>query len=401
MPVTCPRTTCALIVPSALTVISAPTWTISPATGGTPASFGSPNLPVTKGATAFSNTTGTCLATLFSVKLADEVICVGTVIVPVIVMLAGGVAPVPVPVAFRVPSMAIVPTMLQVAPEVLAATPVTLDPFPKRFGVAFSSRPSVGVTSESTAANVPVFGGGKTVRTVEPEMAPDVAMMVVVPAARAVALPFVPAALLMVAMAVSEELQVTAVVKSCVLLSEYVPVAVNCWNLPMAMLGFAGVTAMDCKVAGVTVRVVEPEISPDVAVMVVVPAAREVAVPFVPAALLMAALVVSEELQVTVVVRSCVLPSEKVPVAVNCWTVELTMLGFAGVTAMDSRVAGVTVSAVEPEMAPDVAMMVVVPAARAVALPFVPAALLMVALVASEELQVTAVVRSCVLLSEY
>src|SRR6185369_11757426 len=340
MPVTCPRTTCALIVPSALTVISAPTWTISPATGGTPASFGSPNLPVTKGATAFSSTTGTCLATLFSVKLADEVICVGTVIVPVIVMLAGGVAPVPVPVAFRVPSMAIVPTMLQVAPEVLAATPVTLDPFPKRFGVAFSSRPSVGVTSESTAANVPVFGGGKTVRTVEPEMAPDVAMMVVVPAARAVALPFVPAALLMVALVASEELQVTAVVRSCVLLSEKVPVAVNCWDVALAMTGFVGVTAMDFRVAGVTVRTVEPEMSPDVALMVVVPAARAAALPIVPAALLMVALVASEELQVTVVVRSCVLLSEKVPVAANCWDVSLAMLGFVGVTEIDRSVFG-------------------------------------------------------------
>jgi len=76
------------------------------------------------------------------------------------------------------------------------------------------------------------------------------------------------------------------------------------------MLGLVGVTAMDASVAAVTVRVDDPEISPDVAVMVVVPAVREVAIPFVPVTLLMVALLTSEELQVTDVVRSCVLLSE-------------------------------------------------------------------------------------------
>src|SRR6185369_13835443 len=151
MPVTWPRTTCALTVPSALTVISAPTWTISPATGGTPASAGSPSLPVNSGATAFSNMTGTGLGV--PIKVTFDVICVGALNVPVIVMLAGGVVPVPVPVAFREPLTVIVPVMVQVAPDVLAATPVTSEPVPKRFGTTFSCRPSVGATCESTAAN--------------------------------------------------------------------------------------------------------------------------------------------------------------------------------------------------------------------------------------------------------
>ena len=86
--------------------------------------------------------------------------------------------------------------------------------------------------------------------------------------------------------------------------------AINCRVVPTAMLGLVGVTAMDASVAAVTVRVDDPEMSPDVAVMVVVPAVREVAIPFVPVTLLMVALLTSEELQVTDVVRSCVLLSE-------------------------------------------------------------------------------------------
>lgn len=40
----------------------------------------------------------------------------------------------------------------------------------------------------------------------------------------------------------------------------------------MAIEGFAGVTLIDESVAAVTVRVVEPEIAPETAVIVVVPA---------------------------------------------------------------------------------------------------------------------------------
>jgi hypothetical protein len=62
-----------------------------------------------------------------------------------------------------------------------------------------------------------------------------------------------------------EELQVTEFVMTSVLASEYVPVAVNCCVAEIAMLGFAGVTAMDVSVAAVTVRTVEPVTLPDVA----------------------------------------------------------------------------------------------------------------------------------------
>ena len=60
----------------------------------------------------------------------------------------------------------------------------------------------------------------------------------------------------------------------------------------------------------------------------------------------------------------------------------------------------VIVRAAVPDMLPDVAVIVVKPAATDVAKPLEPAALLMVATPAVDEFQVTAVVRSCVVLSE-
>ena len=86
--------------------------------------------------------------------------------------------------------------------------------------------------------------------------------------------------------------------------------------------------------------------------------------------------------------------------AVNCRVVPSAMLGLVGVTDMDTRVAGVTVSVVDPYILPDVAVIVVEPAAAGVARPLEPDTLLMVATPPADEPQVTAVVRSCVVLSE-
>jgi hypothetical protein len=82
-----------------------------------------------------------------------------------------------------------------------------------------------------------------------------------------------------------------------------VPVAVYCWVLPEAIEAAAGVTAIDTK-DGLTVSVVELEIDPEVALMVAVPVATALARPFDPAALLIVATLVFEELQVTDWVRS-------------------------------------------------------------------------------------------------
>ena len=72
------------------------------------------------------------------------------------------------------------------------------------------------------------------------------------------------------------------------------------------MLEFAGITAIETSAAGVTVRPVDPKIVPSVAVIVTVPWATDVASPLEPDALLMVAMVVSEELHVAAAVTSCV-----------------------------------------------------------------------------------------------
>ena len=95
------------------------------------------------------------------------------------------------------------------------------------------------------------------------------------------------------------------------------PVAVNCWVVPFAMLGSAGVTSIETSVAAVTVRLVEPEIAPDVAVIVVVPTALPLASPSEPTAFEIVATPSSEDDHVTESVRSCVEVSVNVPVAVN------------------------------------------------------------------------------------
>ena len=73
----------------------------------------------------------------------------------------------------------------------------------------------------------------------------------------------------------------------------------------MAIDGLAGVTEIDCSVAPVTVSSVEPTIDPDVALMVLLPAASADANP---AALMVAVGVVPED-HVTEDVKFCVLLS--------------------------------------------------------------------------------------------
>jgi len=228
-----------------------------------------------------------------------------------------------------------------------------------------------------------------TVRVVLPEILPEVAVMIVVPAATAVARPL----LLTLATDVLDEPQVTWEVISWLVPSEYVPEAANCWVFPAGTLGLAGVTDMEVRIAVVTLRAVFPEILPEVAVMVVMPAATAVARPL----LLTVATDVLDELQVTCVVISRLVPSEYVPEAANCWAFPAGTLGLAGVTEMEDRVAEVTVRVVLPVILAEVAVMVVVPAATAVARPL----LLTVATDVLDELQVTCGVISWLVPSEY
>jgi hypothetical protein len=97
-------------------------------------------------------------------------------------------------------------------------------------------------------------------------------------------------------------------------LSEKVPVAVNCWLVPTALLGFVGVTAMDTSVDGVTLRLIHPDTSPIVTLMVASPACLPYivicpgafnAAAVMPAELIVA-MVVSVESHAAEVVKSCV-----------------------------------------------------------------------------------------------
>jgi hypothetical protein len=74
-----------------------------------------------------------------------------------------------------------------------------------------------------------------------------------------------------------------------------------------------------------------------------------------------------------------VLPSVKLPVAVNCRVVPDAMEGVAGFTEIETSDTLLTVSVVEPEIEPDAAEMVELPAAPLTAIPWLPAVLLMLA----------------------
>jgi hypothetical protein len=87
------------------------------------------------------------------------------------------------------------------------------------------------------------------------------------------------------------------------------PEAVNCLVFPSGTLGLAGVTDIEDRVAWFTLKVVVPEILVEVAVTVAVPGATAETRP----SLLTVATDVSDEIQVTCVVISWVVPSEYVP----------------------------------------------------------------------------------------
>jgi hypothetical protein len=90
------------------------------------------------------------------------------------------------------------------------------------------------------------------------------------------------------------------------------------------------------------------------------------------------------EFQVTVFVRSCLLPSVDVPVAVNCRVELVASVAFEGVIAIEARGAG-TVRVVVAVIEARVAWMVVFPGAMLVASPLAE----MVATAVCEEVHVT------------
>ena len=86
--------------------------------------------------------------------------------------------------------------------------------------------------------------------------------------------------------------------------------AANCSVRPLATDGFTGVTVIEASVAAETVRVSSGLVIPfKLAVIVVIPAARVEASPWLPAALEMVATEGAADAQVTWLVRSAVEPS--------------------------------------------------------------------------------------------
>jgi hypothetical protein len=221
----------------------------------------------------------------------------------------------------------------------------------------------------------------ETVRPVDPLTKPKTALIVLLPVATLVRRPW----LSMVAVAGLEEVHTTDPVTSCVLLSLNVPVAVNCLVVASAMLEFAGVTASDTKLAPVIVSEAVPLTEPAAAVIVVTPVATLVARPVESTA----AMEEDEEDQVTDC-SHCVLPSSKIPTAMNNCELPSAIDGMAGLTEIETRCAATTVSVSVSVIDPIVAVIVVAPAPVVVAKP----ELLMVATDVDEEAQVTPLTRS-------
>ena len=163
--------------------------------------------------------------------------------------------------------------------------------------------------------------------------------------------------------------------------SEYVPTALNCAAVPLAIPGLTGVTAIDVSVAAVIVNVVTSvfPVATSVAVIVVAPNVNAEANPVTGSILAIAGV---EEIQVTEDVFTTDVLSELIPIAVNCCVVPLAILGLTGVIARDESVAEVTSNVVEfvmPVAASIAEIVMGPPTVSAVATPLAPAALLILA----------------------
>jgi hypothetical protein len=230
-----------------------------------------------------------------------------------------------------------------------------------------------------------------TVTADVPLTEPEAAVIVVVPRFRAVASPLA----VIDATPVFEELHVAVPVMSCVDPSEKVPIAVNCCKVPREIERFAGVTAIEVTVAPVTVSVALEEMPTDVAVMAELPAAIAMARPGTPLALMLAA-AEFPDVHCAELVMFCVLPSENVPVAMNCVVVPGAIDAVNGEIEIARNAALVTVTVALEEMPPEVAVTVAEPTPVAIASPKVPFALI----ATSDELpdvHCTDAVRFCVL----
>jgi hypothetical protein len=109
----------------------------------------------------------------------------------------------------------------------------------------------------------------------------------------------------MVATAIDDELQFTALVRSRRLPSLYVPVAVNCWLVPFAIEPLSGLIETETRIGAVTATSAELVTVPKLAMMLVDPSMFAVTNP----AAVTGATAGNEDVHATEAVTSCVLPS--------------------------------------------------------------------------------------------
>ncbi len=119
------------------------------------------------------------------------------------------------------------------------------------------------------------------------------------------------------------------------------------------------------RTAVVTVRIAEPDVVPEAAVIVAVPAPTPVASPVASTDANLAAF----EPQTTLSVMSVELPSEKMPFAVKACVWPVAIEAVAGVTTIDLNRAAVTVATAEPVVEPIDAVIVELPAETPVTRP--------------------------------
>lgn len=215
-----------------------------------------------------------------------------------------------------------------------------------------------GVTAIDTSD-----AGTVTVKVALPDLPFALAVMRVLPAATPIAVPVddtVPTE------GVPED-QAAVLLMFAVVPSVKVPVATKFCVPPTKTPAVAGVTAIDASVAmAVTFNVAVPVLPLRLAVMVELPAAIPVATPLGN----MEPIKGLAEVHVTVLVISALVPLLKVPVATNGWVAPTTMLGIAGVTAIDTSVfAGVTLKVAVPDLPARLAVMMVEPPLTPVAMP--------------------------------
>lgn len=155
------------------------------------------------------------------------------------------------------------------------------------------------------------------------------------------------------------------------------------------------VIAIDTSPGAPTVSGVEKVTLPKVALIVTVPLPALVANPVA----LMIATAAEDVFHCAAEVKSCTVPSLKVPVAVNCCVVPRGMDGLCGLIAIDTSTAGLTTRLAEVVTPPAVTEIVLDPVATEAARPCVGAESLIVATATFDEVQYADCVTSCVVLS--